>query len=171
MVWQRYTSFGSNNKHFYTRSLYNGEWSPWVIVGDAAMPSPQYSFYNNPVDITATAAGTELPSLQAVTLNLSRPMWVDLRFKALGICTGSEIRASIVMSGANTSGWPMIANSNQVYLAGVVSGGLSVMVATSQVMLLAPGQTIVSVQAYKGSGVTVAKMIYPILEVIPLRWA
>jgi hypothetical protein len=172
MIWQRYTKYGVNDKDFYARAWYNGTWYPWTIVGNGSLPPPQYSVYNQTVDITASGSGHPMPNLQHIVISTSRDLWVDVRFKAFGRTNLNEIRANVVMTGATVVGWPFVSSSNILYVAGAISGSLTLMVSMNQIYKLSPGATTISVDAYKvGTHASpIAQFNYPVLEVIPLRW-
>jgi hypothetical protein len=135
------------------------------------LPDPMVSYFVGQISVSATSAGTQLPSLTPITVTTPRPMWVDLRLSALGLATTGEVRASIILAGVTTSSWPMYSNGNILYLAGVVSAGLSVHMSMSQAYKLNAGTTTVKVEAYLGNTASPNFINHPKLEVVPLRWA
>jgi hypothetical protein len=172
MVWQRYTKYGDYDKDFYARSRYNNTWSPWTIVGQGSLPAPQYTYYNGIVDITASGPGVVMPKFDSITINNHRDLWVDVRLKAYGRTNGSELLANVHLSGSTSTGWPFVTTSNVLYTTSGVSHGSSLMLTMAQVYKLNAGSTVFKVEAYRNLGTgTSAQFLYPMLQVVPLRWA
>jgi hypothetical protein len=167
MVWQRYTPYGLYGKHIYQRALYSTTWYPWVLVGSAALPDPVTVSNTTQVSITSTTPA--LVSGMTITFVADADVWVDLRAKTWMVASVGETRASVVLAGATVAGWPLVMHGNTFYLSATDST-VAVQRSMSQSYKLLKGTTTVTLEAYQSSGGS-HQVSYPVLEVVPLRWA
>lgn len=168
MVWQRFTPYGLYAKHIYQRSLYSTTWYPWKLIGTAALPDPQQVNSPSQISITSTTP-VDVPGLDTIVIDAPEAMWVDLRFKAWMVASAGETRASIVLTGATASGWPLVQHANTLYVSAADSAVTAPRM-VAQAFKLNAGVTTIKAQAYYSTTGT-HQVSYPVLEVVPLRWA
>lgn len=167
MLWQRYTPYGQFAKHIYQRALYSTTWYPWKIIGGASLPDPVTVSNTGQVNVTSTTPA--LVTGMSITFIADADVWVDLRAKVWMVAAVGETRASVVLAGATIDGWPLVMHGNTLY-ASAVDSTATVHRSMSQSFKLLKGTTTVTLEAYQSGGGT-HQMNYPILEVVPLRWA
>lgn len=176
---QRYTDYHTSQGFgSFTRTYYNGTWSAWSGP-DALPPLPDPVSPTRSADVNSITNTTSFAQgVGGVTTDIvvpsGRQLWVQINFGAWLTATAGETRAGVLLSGATVldpqDGQNGQTTWGQTLYASASDGTGTFQNSMSKVVKLNAGTTAITLRAYQSGGGT-HQVNYPVMEVIPLRWA
>lgn len=143
-----------------TKTLFNGKFTDLY-----ALPKPVTSTGAALTNITATAFAA-VPSVSAITINFTRPAWVQVNLSFWGVASVGDEYVGINVTGATLSAPAEPVWGASAYVAAVA--GTQHRMATKTILCNA-GSTTFTAQAYQTGG-GVKRVNNSLFQVIPLRW-